>query len=464
MWGSNVSDNIDSGIPRESIELYPLLFRNGVTTQHYEEMHEHTHLGTFIPMGAYTDFYSVKQYIAFLLYPLVRSNVLINVMACSGLYDSVIRTGIQAGYQYNLIVYGATDSAGAITDYKNEGLSTLLDMDVYVVQSDTQTSMYINYNNGDNHRHIFGINWNKIISCFYNLIKQNVDNINKFDDMYNHLFNSRMSKWWTEYKKWMDTWYKNAEVLVKQEQLREAIKTALTKNIDVLRARVQQQQRAVQRLEDNLIDAYRELEEARERLIGTEYGRQEDDTERIYNLFNNCNNLLSAQVNGEYIELHFEAPLLNYDLDLAERWCNDSHNIFQQNEVADIMYKLLVNGKYTLMLEAYITWSTTGGYVGNYAGPQFKGCPQPHITYYNCFGDNGPEIRKALLDTNLSLALDCTNAAVSAVNLTDGPVIDRLIYWIKQHLDDGDTKCVLNNQTGEIVSIKEVNEDDSIHR
>lgn len=149
-------------------------------------------------------------------------------------------------------------------------------------------------------------------------------------------------------------------------------------------------------------------------------------------------------------------------MNTASRWCTEDNNIFYATEMQDLMYKLLIDGKYTIIFDCYIIWDIIHNSVSS------DGCvnieteliPQPHIVFYNCFGNNKSEIVKALVDSNYELALDCTNAAASSYNLGDGAVTRKLIEYIKNHTDHK----VFNNETQTFVTIQEVIDDDTIVR
>lgn len=82
-----------------------------------------------------------------------------------------------------------------------------------------------------------------------------------------------------------------------------------------------------------------------------------------------------------------------------------------------------------------------------------KGIPNPHHKYYNCWGDNGPNINRALENYDYVTALTTAFAAMSGINLSDTAVIDR---FVREELSQYKTvPCLKNLETGEIITIQE---------
>lgn len=464
MWGTDIKQNIQRGIPQELITNYPLLFKNNCIPLRYTANCDPIkHLGEYVPAHLNMVRTSIENYVSLLTYPIVRSNILINIWTRE--YSEVtldIKLNELNDTEYNLIVeYDADVRFDQIPEkYKqNEGLTKLLQCAVYTDDEHTVIVLSDEYD-------ILQLNWNKIISCFYYFISQEKEL--KFDKMYDALFNNKITKWNKEYLEWLDSWYPEAAKEEEKEILKQAIVELLNNKTRALNSSITTTTQNIEYHENILRDLYRDLEHYRMTLIGAQSRNTDEIINKIFNIFERCDNLLNVSITTDRsITLHFRAPLLNYDLDLAERWCNNDNNVFYNAGMQDLMYKLLVSEKYTLLLESYISWNAESCRVcadNMVTLDRYKYCPQPHIVYYNCFGDNKIQIEKALATGDLSLALDCTNAAISSVNLTDGPVINRLIMWLSDHISNNTVKCVMNNETGEMVSIMEVNEDDSIHR
>ena len=181
-------------------------------------------------------------------------------------------------------------------------------------------------------------------------------------------------------------------------------------------------------------------------------------------MFTACRNLHEVELTQDgynRIWLHFVCPLINYDKELAEEWCKNTGNPFADSEVQDLMYKLLCSGKYTVLFDAVVLWDLCSNNITNYGNYSYGAAPylvQPHIMYYNCFGDNKHIITEQLTMRNFDIALDATDAALSSLNILDTAVLNKFISDVKHRHD----AIVKNNETGELITIEEVIADDTI--
>lgn len=84
---------------------------------------------------------------------------------------------------------------------------------------------------------------------------------------------------------------------------------------------------------------------------------------------------------------------------------------------------------------------------------ELKGIPNPHHKYYNCWGDNAPNINRALENYDYVTALTTAFAAMSGINLSDTAVLSKFI--IEELYAYKTVPCLKNLETGEIITIQE---------
>ena len=88
-----------------------------------------------------------------------------------------------------------------------------------------------------------------------------------------------------------------------------------------------------------------------------------------------------------------------------------------------------------------------------YALSAFSGIPNPHHHYYNCWGDNKPNIIRALTEHDYVLAITQVFAAMGGLNLTDTPVMEK---FIRSELREYKvTPCIKDVATSEVITIQE---------
>ena len=84
------------------------------------------------------------------------------------------------------------------------------------------------------------------------------------------------------------------------------------------------------------------------------------------------------------------------------------------------------------------------------------GIPNPHHYYFDCWGDNGYHINKALASGDLVTALNQAIAATASFALSDGSVWSKFIESELREFPD--YKCLKDTATGEIMTIEEYSE------
>ena len=84
---------------------------------------------------------------------------------------------------------------------------------------------------------------------------------------------------------------------------------------------------------------------------------------------------------------------------------------------------------------------------------QLKGIPNPHHKYYNCWGDNEPEIQCALADRKLDIAYAQIITAMVGINISDTAVMSKFVE--NELYTYRNVKCLRVKDTGEIITITE---------
>ena len=160
------------------------------------------------------------------------------------------------------------------------------------------------------------------------------------------------------------------------------------------------------------------------------------------------------------LNLTITAPVTNYDAKQLDKilQSTNSRNYYRiyDDNVAIALDEVFIKKKYTLNCVTCIRLSLeTNSYSqNNYGGTLHDGIlPNPHMRGANCFGNNASLLRKAITERDILTATDIIIAATSNINFGD-PSITK--YFMDQLHETQLDKIFTDNETGELVSIKEI--------
>ena len=125
------------------------------------------------------------------------------------------------------------------------------------------------------------------------------------------------------------------------------------------------------------------------------------------------------------VRIHSVIPCINYNPDEAQTIINKSSEFMKgvSKNQARLMKEIFVEHKYNILFENTTTINFNDLEVRNSAQSNyFQGFPQPHLSGYNCYGNNKTQIIKALSKKDYIVMLECLLAAVANLNFMDSPV------------------------------------------
>lgn len=157
-----------------------------------------------------------------------------------------------------------------------------------------------------------------------------------------------------------------------------------------------------------------------------------------------------------------ESPVTNYiqtDLNriLTDRNTCDHYRI--DNKMKTVLINTFIDKKYTLIccntlkintaqLEYNASTPNPSAIVGNNI------YPNPHLRKHNCFGNNAPALRKAVLECDFLTIVHIFLAAVNNINFVDSTVFSGFIRDLNSNY--ADRKIFKNNKTNEMLTYNEV--------
>ena len=153
--------------------------------------------------------------------------------------------------------------------------------------------------------------------------------------------------------------------------------------------------------------------------------------------------------------MYFEETLLDpYFSSTRSNVVNEAPEWKQQ-----LMKDLFKEKKYTLRIESTIWMNISRGNFQYFTITNLVpmealwGIPNPHHRYYNCWGDNQPNIHRAIQNTDYLTALATAFAAMSGINLSDTAVMQKFIT--EELYEFHNVPCLENAETGEVITIDE---------
>lgn len=177
-----------------------------------------------------------------------------------------------------------------------------------------------------------------------------------------------------------------------------------------------------------------------------------------------CRDKIShIEVYDSTLTIIYHTALMYFEETLLEPYFKSTRgNIINGAEawLQQLIKDVFLNKKYTLNIESgiqinldthtfrYVRPTQYGIYSHN-----AKGIPNPHHEYYNCWGDNQPIIHQALNNSDFLTAILTAFAAMAGINLSDTAVIEKFVT--RELYDYRDYRCLLNNESGELITIKE---------
>ncbi len=250
-------------------------------------------------------------------------------------------------------------------------------------------------------------------------------------------------------------------------RMAEAVKTITTlATKDITKAAEQtvvEAQRRVQNIEEDYKDALGRLRNAQLNLLeamtlGTTE-REQQIADFLTSITPNITHLQKGDNNAIY--LSYKTPLLYFEPKHMELMlnssrpnpCNTAHP-----SIRSLLKEVFIDKTYQFIFDTGVDIDLRYNDIYYWAPPTnivLQGIPNPHHKYYNCWGDNKPYIKKALVAHDMIAAITQIIAAFSGMNLTDTAVVRR---FVEEELMTDSYKripCLKKLATGELFTIEQ---------
>lgn len=209
---------------------------------------------------------------------------------------------------------------------------------------------------------------------------------------------------------------------------------------------------SIQDHNDSITNLYRQLDELYALQAGYKI-QQPVNEEELTNILNYVENnkfikSFTADKIAKYggsvdaLLLSIHTPVTIYEAEPIQRYIDryedDEYTEERVKKVLKAFRKIFVEEEYTMWTQTWVALDMADHDM--YAKSQYTGktdidytlIPQPHLTIYNCWGDNAGMIRKALSDSEFLGAINNILIATQNINFTDYTVLENFIRKIYQ--------------------------------
>ena len=130
------------------------------------------------------------------------------------------------------------------------------------------------------------------------------------------------------------------------------------------------------------------------------------------------------------LSISVSAPIRTYNEEPAELYLRnrdvENSMLYGKKVAATLFEEVFIKQTHLLWFETYITIKENRAYCDQGASRNHR-LGNPHLAFYDCWGDHSPLIAQALNQEDLISALDIIVAACCNINLDDGVVMDKFI-------------------------------------
>ena len=232
----------------------------------------------------------------------------------------------------------------------------------------------------------------------------------------------------------------------------------------------------IQMFREKLVNALKDEERYRMQLFYLINGRPSEAIQEFKEYIETLGDRLkSVRVDGDYLIMCLEHPLSFYDEELWEVLRDNEDSIIYdcQSWITSLMHDIFEHGKYELTFEQRFTVNLSSKYVeatrdfeyfDRKEGEGTTGIPNPHLYYYNCWGDYESIIRSLIEKYDLVMMTSQIQASIGSLNLSDNPVMERFIEDELTNDIFQNIPCLINKESGERISIKQYRENNNIEK
>lgn len=267
---------------------------------------------------------------------------------------------------------------------------------------------------------------------------------------------------------------------IRKQKKINIIKTALNSRIIESIARtdrdIRNTQEYIKDYEERLIQYYNKLDEYNAQKLGFESKEKvsNEDVDDVLNFVerNRFIQNLAIMKSGaygdttEYLQLDVWSPISIYETEPLERQINNRVDDYNKHEIRSKILRafkrIFIDEELQMICQTYVrldmvrTNIDAGKDANRKQYSDYKRMPQPHLTRFNCWGDNKNAIIQALRESDLIGAMNNILIATQNINFTDSTVLSNWVDAIASNSHLYNLPTCLSKVDGRLWSIKEV--------
>lgn len=270
--------------------------------------------------------------------------------------------------------------------------------------------------------------------------------------------------------------FSNLAEIRKQKQI-DTIKNALNSrtqaSIQKAERDIRQTQEQITGYLERLDQYYRQLEDIQMRKLGYESKRKMSDEEVKTILeyidrnrfIQNMKVVKARYEDYDQLQLNIIAPITIYESEplqrqIANRVTPDMTDM--KAKIFRALNKIFVEEKYQMICQTYVNVDLVESSVNaardavNKQAEDYSYVWQPHLTRFNCWGDNINAIKDALRDADLLGAINNILIATQNINFTDSTVLNNWLDAIQQNRHLLTVPTAKDMETGDLKSILDI--------
>lgn len=197
---------------------------------------------------------------------------------------------------------------------------------------------------------------------------------------------------------------------------------------------------------ENLLDCKKQL---------SLYNDNDNDNAALIDMLTNNSAISDVKIDGGVLEFVVCNPITQYDEDaFAEILKSENSTINNMPSVGKDVLCWMVDGRIDLLTECRICINLDNNSFDAYETNIYGYMPHPHLALFNCFGGFRIDIATALVEGNICYAIQLILTASQNLNFMDSTVMRELGTL----LDKADYSCIMDKESGEVMTVDEWNE------
>lgn len=257
----------------------------------------------------------------------------------------------------------------------------------------------------------------------------------------------------------------NKEKMWRAEALENMSKAISVDRTSEFKRRMDNAQNEINNLYTQLQEKYRVLNAIKGEYLLYNLEDENSKGEELKRFFESCGNKVTyIKFTNKTLYIVYRTQLVYFESNLLQRYFDTPRNNCVNSSpdyIKQLLKDVFIEQKYNYLIESGVALNIETNTVAyrdpaslkSISSTELLGLPNPHHAYYNCWGDNQPNIIRALENKDYITAITTAFAAMSGLNIADTAVIEK---FVREEIPNyRGTQCLQDRVTGEVITIQE---------